>query len=425
MDRVDARVDTAPAPRRVTRWQILSWQLYDFADTIYSMNVTSLYFGRWIMRAFGASPLVYSLLSAVANLVVAVVSPLFGAMSDAQGRRLPYLRFFAVICAAATALMGFSPSLAWAAVLFVISFVAYNVAGSNFYQALLPGLTTPANVSRVSGIGVALGYAGALFGMFAVTGFSEPMDRVFLPTAVLFFLFALPCLVFVPDITDSVQKVRLDLAAGYRRIAETFRAARQHRHLFRFLVADFLYENAVSAVITNMAVYTEIVVGFDTGDLNILLGVSIVVAVFFSLFYGWLTDRIGPKPAVLGMLGIWCAVFTAVIVTRDKGLFFLVGPLAGMGLGATIVASRTFLIALAPVDRSGEYFGLYSLSGKSAGVVGLGVWSLVLWLTGDRLGPVLSLQAAAGSMLLFILIGLALVVGLPNCRPTRANCICE
>ncbi len=416
--------------RRVRWWQILSWQLYDFADTIYSMNVTSRYFGPWMIAAFGSSELVFNLLMALGNLVVAVVSPLFGALSDAQGRRLPYLRFFAIVCALATALIGFSPSLPWAAVLFLISYVAYSAAGNNFYQALLPGLSTPANVSRISGIGVALGYLGAAVGLYAVKPFvpaeAAMGGKSFLPTAVLFFLFAIPCLGWVPDITDSVQRVRLDLGAGYRRVAATFAAARQHRHLFRFLVADFLYENAVAGVIFNMTVYLQRVAGFSGGEVDAVLASSILVAVVFAAGYGWLTDRIGPKSAVLGMLTIWCLVFPLLMFTRDKSVFYyIIGPLAGMGLGSTWVSSRTFLVALAPVERSGEFFGLYSLSGKSAGVAGLGAWALVLWLTQDRLGPVAAQQAAAGCMLLFVLAGAALILPLPDVRPTRANCICE
>lgn len=418
----------AGSSRQVRWWQVFSWQLYDFADTIYSMNVTTRYFGPWIIRAFGATPLMYNLLSAAANLLVAILSPLLGAISDAQGRRLPWLRFFAFLCAAATAAIGYSPSLAWAAGFFFVSYLAYNIAGSNFYQALLPGISTPANVSRVSGIGVALGYLGAAVGIQAVRPFvgDASMERAFLPTAVLFFLFAIPCLVLVPDITDSVRQVRLDLADGYTRVAQTLRAARQHRDLFRFLIADFLYENAVAAVIANMAVYTQAVVGLSSAQVDTLFTIAIPVAVAFSVFYGWLTDRTGPRPAVLGMLGIWCVTFVGVLITRNAAVFnFVIGPLAGMGLGATWVSSRTFLIALAPVERSGEFFGLYSLSGKSAGVVGLGVWALVLWLATGRLGPVVAQQAAAGAMLLFVLAGLGLVLTLPARRPTRANCICE
>lgn len=416
-----------PTGRRVRWWQIFSWQLYDFADTIYSMNVTSLYFGRWIIRAFGATDLHYTLLSALANLAVAVTSPLFGAISDAQGRRLPYLRTFALLCAAATALLGWAPSLAWAGALFALSYVAYTVAGNNFYQALLPGISTPENVSRVSGIGVALGYAGALVGMYAVQPFvptDDHMARAFLPTAALYLIFALPCLTLVPDITDSRQPARLDLAAGYRRLAATFREARRHRHLFRFLVADFLYENAVAAVIAQMAVYTEIVAGMDSGAIRLLLGVSIAVAVPFACLYGWITDRTGPRPALLGMLAIWCATFALVLAAREPGHFFAVGPLAGMGLGATWVASRTMLVALAPVEKSGEFFGLYSLSGKSASVAGLAVWYLVGALTRPYLGQAGSLRAAAGSMLAFVALGALLCLGLPRCRPTPANCIC-
>lgn len=414
----------AMAPRRVAGWRIFSWQMYDFADTIYSMNVTSLYFGPWIILAFGANSLVYGVITTIANLLVAVVSPLMGAMSDASLRRLPFQRFFAFGCAIATAAIAFSPNLFWAVLFFFISYVSYSAAGT-FYQALLPGLAAPENVSRVSGIGVALGYAGSLAGMLAVQQFvpsDDLMVRSFVPTAALFILFALPGLYFVPDFAPATRKVKLDVAAAYRRVLDTIQHARQYRHLFRFLVADFIYENAVAAVIFNMSVYSRIVLGFTGDDLIVFLGTATVVAIVWAAIYGPITDRIGPKPAVLIMLGIWLVTFPLVALTRSQAIFFyVIGPLAGMGLGSTWVASRTYLIALTPVEKSGEFFGLYALSGKSAGVVGLAAWTAVLFILKPFVGEVIALQSAAAAMGLFTIAGLWLVLGLPAVRPTSVN----
>lgn len=408
--------------RGIAWWRILSWQLYDFADTIYSMNVYSLYFGRWVIRAFGASSLTFSLIVTAANLAIAAVSPLLGAASDVSGRRLPFLRFFALGCALATAAIGLAPNIGLASLAFVVSYVFYSAAG-NFYQALLPGISSPENVSRISGVGVGLGYLGAFAGIKLVQPFvptDDQMVSAFLPTAVLFFVFALPCLVLVPDFTSG-GRLRLDAAAAYRRVAATLGSASRHRPLFVFLIADFLYENAVSAVISFMGVYSEKVAGFTGADLTSFLIYSIGFAMAWSLVYGWVTDRVGPKPAVIGMLVIWLAALGLVIMSRDKQSFYLIGPLVGIGLGSTVVSSRTYLVALTPVEKSGEFFGLFSLSGKSAGVLGLAVWSLVLWALTGRIGEVAALRAAVGAMMIFVGLGLALVLTLPHIRPTGAN----
>jgi MFS transporter, UMF1 family len=412
-------VTTAP----VVWWRVLSWQMYDFADTIYSMNIYTYYFGIYIAFAFGKNSADFGWALTAANLGVALSAPILGAMSDVNQQRLPFLRFFAVATAVLTAVIGLSGSYWLTVTAFVLSYFCY-AAASGFYQALLPGLANELNVSKVSGIGVALGYIGAIVGlgstMLYVSGEAD-YHKVFLPSAVMFLLFAIPCLTVVPDFTPVARKVKFDVAASYRRVADTIRNARRYPGLFPFLVADFLYENAVSAVIGFMTVYAKVVVGFGEGDLVAFFIFSTVFAVLFSFVYGPVTDRIGPKPAVLIMLAIWLVVFPLVTFAQTPLHFRFIGPIVGIGLGATWISSRTYLISLAPVERSAEFFGLFALSGKSAGVVGTLVWTLVLNALIPSHGEVYALKAAVWAMWGFIVIGILTVIRLPNVRPTRAN----
>jgi len=407
----------------VSRWRIFSWQMYDFADTIYSMNVYTLYFGLFIASAFGRNSTDFGAAVTVANLLVAVTSPLLGAMSDASQRRLPFLRFFAILTAISTALIAFSGSYLMAVALFAISYICYSTAG-NFYQALLPGLASEQNVSRVSGIGVAMGYVGSIFGvvsmMLLVKG-PEQHYLVFPASAALFLLFALPGLTVVPDFAPPTRRVKFDVVDAYRRVADTLTHARRYPGLFLFLIADFIYENAIMSVITFMAVYAKATVGFSDADLQTFFIFSTVFAVISGFGFGWVVDRIGPKPSVLITLCIWLVTLPAVTFAHTPDHIRWIGPLAGIGLAAIWTSSRTFLVALAPVEKSGEFFGLYSLSGKSAGVVGVGVWTLTLWLLTGRMGEVFALKSAVWVMWVFIIIGMVLVMKLPNVRPTKAN----
>jgi MFS transporter, UMF1 family len=415
---------TAPgqAPK-VAWWRVLSWQMYDFADTIYSMNVYTMYFGLFLAFAFNRSATDFGWALTVANLVVAVVSPLLGAMSDASQRRLPFLRFFAVGTAITTGLIAMANSYSTAVLLFVLSYICYSAAW-NFYQALLPGLCNEANVSKVSGIGVALGYVGSIFGVVSMLVLIKGEAQywlVFPISAALYMLFALPGLTVVPDFAPPSRKVVFDLGSAYRRVADTLAHARHYPGLFTFLIADFIYENAINAVIGFMTIYAKKVVGFADGDLQLFFIFSTAFAVGFGFIFGPIVDRIGPKKSVLITLGIWLVTFPLVTFASTPQQLTFVGPLAGIGLAAVWISSRTYLVALAPVQRSGEFFGLYSLSGKSAGVVGVGVWTLVLWLLSDRIGEIAALRSAVWVMWGFIIIGIAMVVTLPDVRPTRAN----
>ncbi|HYF76993.1 MAG TPA: MFS transporter, partial [Symbiobacteriaceae bacterium] len=399
------------------------WQMYDFADTIYSMNVTSVYFAFFILAYFGKDSSAYGWAIFTANLAVAVTSPLLGAMSDVSQRRLPYLRLFAIIIAVSTALIGFAPSYGWAVTLFTISLIAFNSAGS-FYQALLPGLATPQNISQVSGVGVGLGYVGSIFGlgsMLLLIKDESQYPLAFLITAAMFFVIALPCLLFVPDFAPATIKAKVDVGGAYRRVKETIVNARQYPGLFRFLVADFLYENAVAAVIFFMSPFAKAVAGMSDGEVQIFLIGATVFAVAMGMWFGKVVDRIGPRKSVLIMLGIWLVTLPLVTFVHTPAQLFPLAALAGAGLATVWISSRTYLIALTPVEKSGEFFGLYSLSGKSAGVIGILAWNLTDGFLRPGYGEVIALKGAVWVMWLFVVVGLVLVLGLPDVRPSKAN----
>ncbi len=408
---------------QVVWWRVLSWQMYDFADTIYSMNVYTFYFGLFLLEIFGRDSADFGWALSIANLVVAVTSPLLGAMSDASQRRLPFLRLFAVLTAVSTALIAFSTSYVTAVLLFILSYFFYQTAW-NFYQALLPGLCNEQNVSKVSGIAIGLGYVGSIFGMVTmklVISGPEQYYLVFLYSAALFLLFAIPALTVVPDFAPPTRKIRFDLGTAYRRVASTLTHARQFPGLFRFLVADFIYENAIAAVIGFMTVYASKVAGFSDDDILNFFIFSTVFAVAGGFIFGWVVDRIGPKVSVIGTLIIWAVILPLVATATTPAAFNLIGPLAGIGLAAVWTSSRTYLVALAPIEKSGEFFGLYALSGKSASVVGVLAWTLVLQVMTGPYGEATALRSAVWVMLLFVLAGLAMVITLPNVRPSKAN----
>lgn len=408
-----------------SRRSILSWQLYDFADTVYSLNVYTRYFGLFIAAGFAQSATAFGWALTLANLVVAVSSPLLGALSDASQRRLPFLRTFALLTTFATALIGLAPNYITAVLLFTLSFIGYQSA-STFYQALLPGIATPQNLSRISGGGVAIGYVGAVAGVLVTSLFiTGPADyaKAFPVSSLLYLLAALPCMLWVPDFAPASKAVRLDLGAAYQRMAETFRNARAYRGLFPFLTTKFIYENAIAASHSFMSLYATRVVGFGESDLTSFLLYSTIFAILCGLLFGPVVDRIGPKRGTLIALGIWLITMPMVTLAQSPAELRLAGPLVGVGLAATWIASRTFLVALAPVEKSGEFFGLFALSGKSAGVLGTAVWTLVIWALSGPIGEPGAMKAAVWVMWLFIVIGVIGVLRLPDARPTKANVV--
>lgn len=394
---------------------VLGWIAYDFANTIFSLNVVSRYFGPWILDR-GASDLLLGVTIAGSGLVVALVSPLLGALSDQLGRRMPFLIAFTLACVAATAGIGLAGSV-WAALaLFALANVAYQ-SGLIVYDALLPAVSRPENRGRISGFGVGAGYLGAIVGLYLVQPFAGEGDArqgAFVPTAVLFLFFALPAFAFVRE----RDRPRGSLAPGAFRgalgqLRRTITHAGRYPGLRRFILARFLYADAMNTIIVVMAIYAERAVGMDDARIDAVLALSIVFAVAGGFGGGFLVERFGPRRTLGAVLAGWTVTLGLAMFVTSPGLFFAVGPLVGVLLGATWTSDRVFLTRLAPPDHIGEFFGLYGLAGKLAGVVGPLVWAGTV-----ELGRLAGLgdgayRLAVGALVATIVLGYAVV------RPVR------
>ncbi|HEX5692627.1 MAG TPA: MFS transporter, partial [Roseiflexaceae bacterium] len=204
MSAANLETTVAPIPaRKIPLISVASWVLYDLANTIFSMAVVSLYFSLWIRDRVGTDRVdgVYGLTTAISMALIFIASPMLGALSDQARRRMPFLVVSTVICVIFTALLG-QGGLYGTLALFVVANVAYQ-AGLQFYDALLPEVSTEENRGWIGGIGVGIGYLGSYIGvgvgliMLSVYGF--PTEALFPVVAVLFLLFALPCFFFVRE----------------------------------------------------------------------------------------------------------------------------------------------------------------------------------------------------------------------------------
>jgi MFS transporter, UMF1 family len=397
------------SPRRgLFSTPVLSWALFDFANTIFAMNVLTLYFALWVTQDQGAKQSAFSLALSASMLAVALVSPMLGAVSDRLGRRIPLLAGVVLICVVFTAGIGQVGGLIVALIFFAIANFAYQ-SGNVFYDSLLPTVSQEHNRGRISGLGVGLGYVGTIAGILMVAPFVDQWGRgaAFIPTALLFLLFAIPCFLFVKESPTGVRWSPRLVRDGYTQLFGTLRNARRHSNLLRFIGARFLYVDAVNTLLIFMAVYVTQVIGFTDQQTRILLITSTSFAIVGSFLYGRVVDRFGPKRTLTIVLVQWAVVFIAAASTFHSPVFWVIGALAGIALGGTWTADRAFLTRLAPPAQMGEFFGLYQLAGRFAAVTGPLIWALTtdsltsLGLVRFRIGIlVLLLNLALGFILL-------------------------
>jgi MFS transporter, UMF1 family len=358
---------------------IFSWCLYDFANTIFSMNVISLYFALWVTVDHDGQDILYSTALSLSMLAVALSVPVFGALSDTTRKRRVPLIGLTLLCIFSTGMIGTTNHLWTGLILFMVANYGYQSA-LVFYNGMLPSISRGSHVGLVSGYGVALGYLGSILGMVLVKPFVESGGRsaAFLPTAGLLLLFSLPCFLFVKDHnTRSAPLFRIKEA--FNTLKETFLRARQYYSLFRFILIHFLVLDAVNTIIAFMSVYASKVIGFDDGQIIKFLISSTAGAMVGSLIIGILVKRKGVIWSYWLVLGLWIVSLSLTAVSQSESLFWLVGPIAGVGMGGVWVVSRAFIVELSPPEKVGEFFGLYGLAGKAASILGPMVWGGVVW----------------------------------------------
>lgn len=410
--------------QRISPVSVGSWALYDFANTIFSLNIISVYFPQFIVQDRGLNDAVYAYPMSAALLVVALIMPALGAMSDRSGRRMPWLIATTLLTVAMTAIMGLTNELVVIIGALVIANIGYQTA-LIFYDALLPSVSTTLNWGKVSGLGVGLGYAGALVGGAIVNALITRSDGTiraqegFLPTALLFLIFALPCFFLVRERPharlDDPAAARPTLQGSLTQTARTLREARKVPGLFTFLVANFFYSDALNTVIIAMGVYAVQVIGFSSAFT--VLAPAIATAVLGSLLFGLVTDWLTSKQALIISLLMWVGVFAAAMFITDKFIFqWVIAPVAGIALGSTWTAARTMMIELSPPERLGEFLGLYNLTGKFSAVLGPLLWGTTLLLLDPRRYGQFAYQVAIATLLVMVLIGLGLHLRTPNIR---------
>ncbi|MDQ3630510.1 MAG: MFS transporter [Actinomycetota bacterium] len=371
------------------RLPVVGWVLYDFANTIFSLVVVTRYFNDWVIEERGQRDIYVGAMSAAVSLLLVVTLPMLGARADAEGRHKPILMVFTTLCVGLTALLGIVGPVLLAFVVAGLATFCFNVADSQYHPLLATVAPEEKRRGRVSGTGVAVGYLGSLTALFAIGAIATEgnAQAAFLPAAVLFGVFALPCFLLV---REGPRRTRPEGAPAPRRalaeLAATVRRARHAPH-GRLLVARFFYVDALATVIQFMTVYARRTGDFGDREIDLLLAVATVAAIGGAIGAGLTAERVGPRKVVLVTLAVTVATLVLGAGTGSSALLWVLGPVVGMALGSLSAVDRIFLLRLVPEDRRGEDFSLYALVGKLSS----GFGPLVLWG-----GTVLVMRELAG-----------------------------
>ncbi|HEX9562345.1 MAG TPA: MFS transporter [Gemmatimonadaceae bacterium] len=414
------------------RPELRAWAMYDWAisslQTTVLVAVFPIFFVRVAAAGLPESRATQALATAntIAAVIVAILSPILGAISDYAAAKKRMLAAAMLVGAAATAGMFFirRGDLGLASTLFVIALIGAT-ASVVFYESLLPHLAKPAEIDRVSSAGYAIGYIGGgvllaanlawiqrpdLFGLPSGEGLSDqaaslPARLAFVSVAVWWIVFSIPLFRRVPEpprrLEADEQGRATAIAASFKRLGETLRQLMGFKQAFLMLLAFLIYNDGIQTIIKMATAYgTEIGIGQSALITAVLL--VQFVGVPFAFLFGMLAGRIGAKRAVF--LGLLAYTIISIIgyFMKTATHFFILAGMVGMVQGGTQALSRSLFATLIPAHKSGEFFGFYSVFEKFSSIFGPLVFVITITVTGSSRNAILS-------VILFFAVGAAVL----------------
>ena len=369
--------------------QVISWALYDWANSAFATTVLAGFFPLFFKRYWSSasdvtvSTFQLGLANAGASLVVAVLAPVLGAIADRSGARKRYLLLFAAMGVVMTGCLALVAQGQWPLAIFIYLFALVGFSGGNiFYDALLLDAAPHGRIDRVSALGYALGYLGGglLFAVnvamtlwpaaFGLADATVAVKISFLSVALWWAVFSLPLLLHFREVPLSEPVTGLTaVRAGLEQLAGTFRMLRHMRVVFLFLLAYWLYIDGVYTVI-RMAIDYGLAIGLNANDLIAALLLTQFVGFPAAVVYGRLGELAGTKAAILVGLGAYIFACAWAYFMRESWEFFVLAVLIGLVQGGVQALSRSLYARLIPANKSGEFFGFYNMLGKFAAILG-------------------------------------------------------
>jgi len=402
--------------------QVISWALYDLANTSFAVIIITVVFPVYftgIIASPGIYPLnfgdlMWGIASGVSMLITAILAPVFGAIADTSRSKNKFLTTLTLACIISSFLLCFLDRGmgTLAVIIFIISNFFYQTS-MMFYNSFLPQLSTRQTSGLVSGFGFSAGYLGGLAILIITLNFlkggfvpSNLMNirMTFALTGIFFLIFSLPSFFILKDLPSAkIVKVKTSyITYGFKKMLTTLRNIKKHKNLSRFLIAYFLFSNAFSVLALYVAIYARDTLHFELFEIALLFMLGHIPTIISSIFFGWLTDRIGPKLTITITLIIWILIIILVTSSTLKIIFYIGWILAAISTGSTLIASRSLMAFLIPRDSEAEFFGFYSISGKMSSIIGPVTFGLLSFITKNQ-------RIALLSTLLFLISGLVVL----------------
>ena len=321
--------------RRIRAWTMYDWANSAFATTILAAVLPVYYSqvaGETLSSAAKATQF-WTISESAALIVVALLAPILGTISDLRRGKKRFLAIFAGIGILGTGLLVLVGSGDWMLASILVIFGRIGFAGANvFYDALLPHVARSEDQDRVSSLGYATGYLGgglllAVNVVMIIVLGDIPGSRLsFLSVAIWWAVFSIPVFRRVPEPPAATAMEGPVVRASFTRLRETFKHLREYKELFKFLVSFLIYNDGINTII-GVAVIYGAELGFGSEHLILALLLVQFVGIPFTMLFGRIPDAGKGRGRSVPLAFV---VFNLIALP-------LVGALGGRSLDAAVV----------------------------------------------------------------------------------------
>ncbi len=391
--------------------KIFSWALYDWANSVFYTTVMAGFFPIFFKQYWNAgveatvSTGRLGICAGISGLVLALLSPTLGVISDKRRMKKKLLFYTMVMGVICTVGLNFVPQSDWivAGTLYGIALLMVS-ASCVFYDSLLLSVCKEEQYDYVSSIGFSFGYlgGGVLFTLnvlmtlkpnwFGLADAAAGVRASFATVGIWWLVFAIPLLKNVPEPESAVSNKNIGhlTSETIKELKSLFFEIYENKNLFYFILAYWFYIDGVFTVMS-MAVDFGLALGFESADLMKALLITQFVGFPSAYAFGVLSKRISSKNLILAGLAIYMVTIVAASMMSQAWHFYALAFVIGLSQGGVQALSRSLFSHLIPREKSGEYFGFFNMLGKFASVLGPFLVALFAHVTSDSRQTILSL----------------------------------
>ena len=368
-----------------------NWVLYDVANSAYTLLATALlqFYFNFLSPSENLLS-IWGFTNVFVTIIAVLLCPILGTYADFSKKKNVFMTFalIGIIGCGVLSIFGIHGGSAIAGILFLIVYVVTEVGYTSanvFYDSMLSDVTTDENMHKVSANGFAWGYICSCIPfvfclVFYVLGwkvFPEFLGPAFsiccLITAAWWLFFTMPLYKSYKQ-THFLPKPEKPIRETFKRLSEIFKEFKKNKKALLFLIAFFFYIDGVHTII-KMAMTIGTSLGFDAVKLVIALFVTQLVAFPCAIIFGKLASKYPCEKLLVVCIASYAAIGVFAVFLVAEWQFWIIAVAVGMFQGGVQAMSRSYFTKLIPAEKSGEFFGIYDIFGKSAAILGLALIS--------------------------------------------------